>query len=643
MAGLITSGVSEPSGLESMDGIDAKLRIAIPASVAVREDDYWCTMVPVVGDYQAIKAFIPEARQEVAHHMIVNSCGAQPEPLNTKKVKTKEGKEIEVWNCKRNELCPSSSNQHDLGKILYAWAKGAGRFDADADAGVLVGSRTGIDAPYIVLQAHFLNAVSEETKEEEAAVEMVMTSEFPDKVLSINLFSNSHFKLPAKRDRLDVKAKCCMKGSGTTDLFAYRVHAHDFARNISLSIFNETVVSGDPQVPHYFEKDRERHELKLGTDWEVTCSYNTQQANQTVYVGKGANNEMCNMYLMVSSSVPYTSNCYGGFNSMIQNNPDVYIQADLAYLGETLEAIKVIKMPSLGQVAGVHLGYQGNPDHMLIFHRADREMNQYDHDDRIREDVLVVWDTKENKVVSTFGGNLFRLPHGLTIDRDNNIWLTDVDSQLAYKLDPSGQLLLTVGEEGRRGHDARHLCRPTEVAVSNDGHFYVSDGYCNSHVMKYNATTGAVVEEVEITGGLVVHSLVLDDCTDMLYVADREGKNIRLIHLGSADGKGKEITRVDVSMYGNVYSVTQDQYGNVYALVWDRNNPAKKVYFVQLQVKEAFTLEDALQVMAIELPGIKIPHDFTVSYNFKEHALDVWVGETGPGPHGKVTLFRVPL
>jgi peptidylamidoglycolate lyase len=66
------------------------------------------------------------------------------------------------------------------------------------------------------------------------------------------------------------------------------------------------------------------------------------------------------------------------------------------------------------------------------------------------------------------------MPHGLTIDGHDNVWLTDVALQQVYKVSPEGKLLLTLGERGVAGDDEGHFNRPTAVAVAGDGSFYVS-------------------------------------------------------------------------------------------------------------------------------------------------------------------------
>lgn len=81
------------------------------------------------------------------------------------------------------------------------------------------------------------------------------------------------------------------------------------------------------------------------------------------------------------------------------------------------------------------------------------------------------------------------MPHGLTIDGDGNVWVTDVALHQVFKFGPKGQmLLLTLGVKFEPGNDDKHFCKPTSVAVLDNGDFFVADGYCNSRVIKYTRT-----------------------------------------------------------------------------------------------------------------------------------------------------------
>ena len=639
--------------------------ISIPASLAREKDEYLCTSIALEHPSQTIQKFVPKAREGLVHHMLLFSCSNEPQPSETaRQTVTKDGKEVVVWKCGYEGgegICPratagSFSNSWSKVNILYGWAKGAGSFDTGSDSGFVLGSRAGLDSSYVVLQSHFLRTVSEEDNEEEKAeIELVFKSQIPEKILSINTLANSLFTLPPREDEVDVDAKCCMRGGQSAELFAYRVHAHSYSRNISLRVSGELVAWGDPQLPHFFTKVNSNTNgapIKLNheEEWAVTCSYNTQGTSTPVPVGEGSAFEMCNMYLMLSSHVPFNADFDVAFHQPMYNYPNCTISgkeeedsdggAETSAKQDKLTRIRVIERSDLGQIAGLHLGYQGKAHQLLIFHRGLREMTEEDHEKNIESDVLMVWDTKENRVLSTFGKNRFKLPHGLTIDRENNIWLTDVDTQLAYKLDPSGkEILLTVGTNAERGHDLDHLCRPTEVAVANSGAFFVSDGYCNDRVMKYDAA-GRPVGEFRLPGALVPHELVLDDCLGLLYVADREQARIRIVQ--DQNNTGAEINIVDMGKYGLVYSITRDEYGNIYLLTWDRDFTGKS-YIVQLQFKDPRLPFRDVSLTAVELPGIHLPHDFAVTYNFAQHSLDFFVGETGPGVFGRITQFRYAL
>lgn len=87
----------------------------------------------------------------------------------------------------------------------------------------------------------------------------------------------------------------------------------------------------------------------------------------------------------------------------------------------------------------------------------------------------------------------FYLPHGITVDFENNVWVTDVAMHQVLKfpslLDPkrnNTEPLLTLGNKLKPGSDWTSFCQPTAVAVLSSGEFFVSDGYCNARIIKYS-------------------------------------------------------------------------------------------------------------------------------------------------------------
>ncbi|QDZ25820.1 peptidylglycine alpha-amidating monooxygenase [Chloropicon primus] len=696
-------------------GREEDMVLTIPSTVIRRDDDYWCTALPVRGLQQSIKSFVPLANASLVHHMFIHTCSERPVPEHGVKVTTREGNTIVAWPCKHNEegTCPGTS-QNLKSRLLYAWANGAEEFDSDFPRqGFVIGSRRGIDAPYLVLQNHFLRAPTEaeEARKDAGGIQINLDPMMPERVLSTNIFLNANFMLAPRRRKIDVKVKTCVPGSGFLDLYAYRVHAHAFGRNVSLAIAEEggkmvTLLSGNPQLPHFFNKVKGANDddhgdggvlrLHTGKDWEVTCTYDTTASDHEVVVGADHGQEMCNMYLMFASNQPSERTFVGGLDDgsfIVATSPvdeirsaykmggithKVEVPSEMA--GEkggggsgrsrfnplnflrkfysskgTARPQAVFFDEDLGQVGGVHLGFGGNPNHMLVFHRALRMMEVGDHANPIGRDIFQLWDVKEKRKVESFGKDLgMKLPHGLTVDRDTNLWLTDVDTQLAYKLDPSGRnVLLTVGVEGVRqgaanGFDPEYLCRPTEVVVSNSGDFFVTDGYCNSRVVRYDRT-GRYLAEFNLTYGgevaQVPHSIVLDDCADVLVVADRENA---LIHFVDATSGAPRRNPLDLSGVGKVYSVTRDEYGGIYALCWKRDavKAERKTYLVRIEPEYEEGDGAKMDATVVELVNSLYPHDFAVSYNFFDHALDVYVGETGTArspERGRVVRYRLRL
>ena len=181
----------------------------------------------------------------------------------------------------------------------------------------------------------------------------------------------------------------------------------------------------------------------------------------------------------------------------------------------------------LGNPTG--LGSDSN-DNLVIFHRASRVWQEPMPEDKIQENTITIVDKQTGKVLNSWGANLFIMPHGLEIDKENNIWVTDVALHQIFKFNSDGTLLLTLGKAQVPGNDKEHFSLPTDVAVSADGSFYVSDGYGNSRVVKFSKD-GTYLFEWGKFGNKqgefnIPHGIDLDK-NGNVYVADRENNRIQ--------------------------------------------------------------------------------------------------------------------
>ncbi len=211
----------------------------------------------------------------------------------------------------------------------------------------------------------------------------------------------------------------------------------------------------------------------------------------------------------------------------------------------------------LGNPTGLGINSDSN---IVVFHRASRVWQEPMPEDKIQENTVTVIDKLTGKVLNSWGANLFIMPHGLEIDKDNNIWVTDVALHQIFKFSSDGTLLLTLGEAQVAGNDEEHFNLPTDVAVSADGSFYVSDGYGNSRVIKFSKD-GTYLFEWGKFGNKqgefnIPHGIDLDK-NGFVYVADRENNRIQKF-----DSKGNFITLWQNQSTDQLYSVTIDNQKN---------------------------------------------------------------------------------
>ena len=213
----------------------------------------------------------------------------------------------------------------------------------------------------------------------------------------------------------------------------------------------------------------------------------------------------------------------------------------------------------LGNPTGI--GIDSN-QHIFVFHRANRDWSIFSSmpSTPITQNTVLELDNTTGKIINSWGANLFVMPHGLKIDDDNNIWLTDVGLHQVFKFTHNGKLLMKLGEAGIAGNDSAHFNRPTDVAVAKDGSFYVSDGYGNSRIMKFSAT-GKYLLEWGSKGNKpgefnIPHGITLDN-NGNVYVADRQNNRIQVF-----DSNGNFLNQWKQNDFANMYAVTFDAKNN---------------------------------------------------------------------------------
>ncbi len=224
---------------------------------------------------------------------------------------------------------------------------------------------------------------------------------------------------------------------------------------------------------------------------------------------------------------------------------------------------------SLGLCAGVGVD---SHNRVYVFHRSGRNWVTPFPKEPISAPTVSVIDGNSGKLLASWGAGRFIMPHGLSIDHDDNVWLTDVGLHQVFKCTADGKPLLTLGEARVSGADHSHFNLPTDVAVLSDGSFYVSDGYRNTRVVKFSADgkyefewggKGSGPGQFNLPHGIAV------DAKGRVYVCDRSNSRLQVF-----DAKGKFLDQWKGPQIGRPYGVSVGPSGHIFII--DGGDPSMK-------------------------------------------------------------------
>ena len=218
-----------------------------------------------------------------------------------------------------------------------------------------------------------------------------------------------------------------------------------------------------------------------------------------------------------------------------------------------------LKLPTdinMGEAAGVAVNSKG---HVFVFSRGGSSQGP-----AFGNTAAQLYEfAADGRFIREIGKNLYAwsFAHTVRIDKDDNIWATDKGSDMIIKFNPQGRVTMVFGRKPEASDAEAHAYepvqkprpqvagrfrQPTDVTWDPAGDIFISDGYVNSRVAKYDKDGNWVKswgERGNAPGQFnTVHSIA-SDAQGTLYVADRTNRRIQVF---DDDGNLKNIIKIDV-------------------------------------------------------------------------------------------------
>ena len=218
-----------------------------------------------------------------------------------------------------------------------------------------------------------------------------------------------------------------------------------------------------------------------------------------------------------------------------------------------------LKLPpgtNFGEVSGVAVNSKG---HVFVFTRSNSAQGPAYAPSAAQ---LLEFGPK-GEFLREIGKGLYAwsFAHTVRIDKDDNIWAVDKGSDMIIKFNQAGRVVQVFGRRKESADDEtgpwEHpnpplpavdglFRQPTDVAWDSDGNIYISDGYINSRVAKYDRNGDWVKSWGERGTGPgqfnLPHAIVIDR-NNNIYVGDRSNRRVQVF---DTDGKFLRMFTIDV-------------------------------------------------------------------------------------------------
>jgi len=223
---------------------------------------------------------------------------------------------------------------------------------------------------------------------------------------------------------------------------------------------------------------------------------------------------------------------------------------------------KLPKGMKMGSTAAIDLDRH---EHLWVAQRCGGNSCAGKPDDPVLEFDL------SGKLLKHFGGGMFVFPHGIGLDKDGNVWVTDGQARdgkgmVVIKFSPDGKVLMTLGKPGVAGDGQQTdaFNQPNDVAIAPNGDIFVSEGHTSTtgsaRITKFDKNGKFILQWGKHGSGPgdfeVPHALCFDS-KGRLFVGDRGNSRVQVF-----DQNGKFIE--EFTQFGKPSGIYIDKHDILY-------------------------------------------------------------------------------
>ena len=253
--------------------------------------------------------------------------------------------------------------------------------------------------------------------------------------------------------------------------------------------------------------------------------------------------------------------------------------------------------------------------HIFVLHRAGREWVEPFPSDPIAEPTVFMF-AANGKLLGKWGADTLVMPHGLSVDAEDKVWITDVAREQVLRFSHDGTEELALGERAVTGQGDGQFGRPADIAFL-PGKVLIADGYLNDRVAVFDREGNFLEswgEEGSDPGEFdLPHSIATD--ANRVYVADRENGRVQVLtHAGEPVASWKP------KATGHPYSAKP--IGGGYVLVIEGRDGAGRYGAIGRLYREDGSLERIFDAGVDPRTGTSLGHDIAVARDGSVYMVD---------------------